>query len=321
MTAWKILRAQGTKGVEEMKQADFVIRECEAMTAPRHILKEIVYLKPIHQWCATCSCGHESYDETKSEAMNWHRDHVDLAKRGIGRFYRETNIALALNPPPPVAYVSRGHYPDYTNDCTICGACVKPGEPCASCGSGESKPRRACACNGAHPEYKFHRADLCGDGERGNFTIPPPAENRPVQLPPMLDEITLPRHVLFAQLSAALAEIANLKERLKYAEHFFDSPASFSNEEFAAVAEQVYGVAGIKNYHGRCPHLDERCAAEAEIANLKEKITELDDALLYATDGEEEPTFAYQNCIDGGRKRRRESEGMDGRIEADRSSK
>jgi hypothetical protein len=51
------------------------------MAPVRHILKEIAYLKTIHQWCATCSCGHESYDETKAEAMNWHRDHVDLARQ------------------------------------------------------------------------------------------------------------------------------------------------------------------------------------------------------------------------------------------------
>jgi hypothetical protein len=50
-------------------------------TAPkRHIVKEIVRNKATRQWCVVCSCGKESFDETKAEAIEWHRDHVDIAK-------------------------------------------------------------------------------------------------------------------------------------------------------------------------------------------------------------------------------------------------
>jgi hypothetical protein len=66
------------------------------------------------------------------------------------------------------------------------------------------------------------------------------------------------------QLLSVISQRDKLEERLKYATHFFDSPASFSNEEFAAIAEKVYG--GDTKYRGRCPHLDERCAAEQALS-------------------------------------------------------
>jgi hypothetical protein len=70
-------------------------------------------------------------------------------------------------------------------------------------------------------------------------------------------------------LSQAQAKVEELQDRLKYATHFFDSPASFSHAEFAAVAEQVYGGG---NYHGKVPHLDELCALESTLQQLREEL-------------------------------------------------
>lgn len=42
----------------------------------RHVMKEIARHTMIKQWKVVCSCGHESFDATKKEAMGWHRDHV-----------------------------------------------------------------------------------------------------------------------------------------------------------------------------------------------------------------------------------------------------
>lgn len=75
------------------------------------------------------------------------------------------------------------------------------------------------------------------------------------------------------QLISAQAIIAAQGEQLKYAMHFFDSPASFSNEEFKGVAEKVY--ADGRTYIGKCPHLDERESAELELAGLRERLGEL----------------------------------------------
>jgi hypothetical protein len=57
--------------------------ELSARERVLHRVKEIARYAPARQWCVVCTCGHESYDATKSEAIQWHRDHVDLAKRGI----------------------------------------------------------------------------------------------------------------------------------------------------------------------------------------------------------------------------------------------
>jgi hypothetical protein len=46
-----------------------------------HILKELTKLPSIGQWRALCSCGHESFDATKVEAVNWHRDHIAEARK------------------------------------------------------------------------------------------------------------------------------------------------------------------------------------------------------------------------------------------------
>lgn len=46
-----------------------------------HILKELNRLPAIGQWVAVCSCGHESFDASKVEAVNWHREHIDEAKK------------------------------------------------------------------------------------------------------------------------------------------------------------------------------------------------------------------------------------------------
>jgi len=46
-----------------------------------HILKELTRLPSIGQWRAVCSCGHESFDASKVEAVNWHRMHIDEARK------------------------------------------------------------------------------------------------------------------------------------------------------------------------------------------------------------------------------------------------
>jgi hypothetical protein len=46
-----------------------------------HILKELIKIPSIGQWRATCSCGHESFDASRVEAVNWHRDHIADARR------------------------------------------------------------------------------------------------------------------------------------------------------------------------------------------------------------------------------------------------
>jgi hypothetical protein len=44
---------------------------------PMHKVSEILLHTAIGQWKVVCMCGHESFDQTKAEAVNFHRDHVD----------------------------------------------------------------------------------------------------------------------------------------------------------------------------------------------------------------------------------------------------
>jgi hypothetical protein len=46
-----------------------------------HILTELIKLPAIGQWRAACSCGHESFDASKVEAVNWHRTHIKEARK------------------------------------------------------------------------------------------------------------------------------------------------------------------------------------------------------------------------------------------------
>ena len=45
-----------------------------------HILRSLIK-DPDGQWRATCSCGHSSFDPSKVEAVNAHRDHIAQARQ------------------------------------------------------------------------------------------------------------------------------------------------------------------------------------------------------------------------------------------------
>lgn len=64
-------------------------------------------------------------------------------------------------------------------------------------------------------------------------------------------------NALKKKLAEAEAKIAKLQDGVDMAIHFFDSPESFSNEEFQAVANRVYAADGqIGSYTGKVPYLD-----------------------------------------------------------------
>jgi hypothetical protein len=45
-----------------------------------HILRSLIK-DPDGQWRATCSCGHQSFDTSKVEAVNLHREHIAEARK------------------------------------------------------------------------------------------------------------------------------------------------------------------------------------------------------------------------------------------------
>lgn len=49
----------------------------------RHTIKEVERHTMIKQWKVTCSCGHESFDQTRKEAIGWHRDHAAESKKSV----------------------------------------------------------------------------------------------------------------------------------------------------------------------------------------------------------------------------------------------
>jgi hypothetical protein len=72
-----------------------------------------------------------------------------------------------------------------------------------------------------------------------------------------------------AILLALLDMVEERGRGLKYATHFFDSPESFSDDEFRAVANEVYaardGHPVDEIYKGHVPHLAQRCEAEDKL--------------------------------------------------------
>ena len=46
-----------------------------------HILRSLIKDASAGQWRATCSCGHSSFDPSKVEAVNLHRDHIAQARQ------------------------------------------------------------------------------------------------------------------------------------------------------------------------------------------------------------------------------------------------
>ncbi len=55
-------------------------------------------------------------------------------------------------------------------------------------------------------------------------------------------------------------KIERMQDGLDMAMHFLDSPESFSNEEFQAVANRVYAADGQDvAYTGKVPYLDKYC--------------------------------------------------------------
>jgi len=88
---------------------------------------------------------------------------------------------------------------------------------------------------------------------------------------------------LAALLAAKDAEIARLREGMEHAIHLFNSPASFSDEEFQGIAERVYESVDGKphSYVGKMPHLAERCSAEAELSTLRKRVEELEGTVAH----------------------------------------
>ena len=80
------------------------------------------------------------------------------------------------------------------------------------------------------------------------------------------------RHRTLLPTRREMAATERLRTALERAAHFFDSPASFSHEEFRGVAMTVYEALGKKcQYKGFVPHLEERTLAEKQ---LKEALQE-----------------------------------------------
>ena len=83
--------------------------------------------------------------------------------------------------------------------------------------------------------------------------------------------------------------LAKAERGLSYASHYFDSPGSFSDDEFRSVANEIYAAKERRNYAevylGKVPHLAERGEAEAELAALREEIARLRNALIKIATG------------------------------------
>lgn len=72
-----------------------------------------------------------------------------------------------------------------------------------------------------------------------------------------------------------VAELLRTRLALNAAQFFFDSPSSFSDEEFRS----VYAGAGqAVAYKGSVPHLKERCEAEAALGEARQLLLDYQDS-------------------------------------------
>jgi hypothetical protein len=161
---------------------------------------------------------------------------------------------------------------EYSATCTICGGMAKPGGKCLSCGEQAPAP--------------LTEEQLCA-GDREMFAAIEPQAQEAAQpepeLPPHGVDTSwnngfqgeeLQKEILKArerQLLEAQNTIAQLQSGLQMAAHFFDSPESFNDDEFRAVAQAVYFAQDGKRhkYTGKVPHLSQRCEAQNTIVQLR----------------------------------------------------